>query len=377
MKREEYRQCGLGAVALTALVLLVIFPADASSSSLFFGVEFAYSVHLSFDSFTAVSAKEQKMKTVTAESGSGDVLWNAQVYDCTTKRAYAWTAFTNNTLGRCATADIASICPIATGPTFWGSFAFLQNTSLLEFDDVQQWRWQGPYTWQKGDFYTRTVVGGRIEPVAIAAMATSIGASGKAAPSTTTWNYYTSFTNELPFDAFAIPAACFASSPLPTAAAQHVEAYSCTRSALPRMSGCGHGISKDCSGTPLMTITYEEERCYQSFNINSTVCQRFFDCAGNGRIDQAVLYGRCAQYLLPRNASLLVQSDGVVRSYLSSPDCTKGFIPFTPPKTNCEVRKASASCSELYGSASSTTSAGSASPASALHFWLRQLLSLL
>ena len=26
------------------------------------------------------------MKTVTAESGSGDVLWNAQVYDCTTKR---------------------------------------------------------------------------------------------------------------------------------------------------------------------------------------------------------------------------------------------------------------------------------------------------
>jgi hypothetical protein len=114
----------------------------------------------------------------------------------------------------------------------------------LEFDDVQQWRWQGPYTWQKGDFYTRTVVvqrwghtdlglqspsqaaklisgadhnqGGRIEPVAIAAMATSIGASGKAA---TTWNYYTSFTNELPFDAFAIPAACFAkSSPLPTGA---------------------------------------------------------------------------------------------------------------------------------------------------------------
>jgi hypothetical protein len=60
--------------------------------------------------------------------------------------------------------------------------------------------------------------GGRIEPVAIAAMATSIGASGKAAPSTTTWNYYTSFTNELPFDAFAIPAACFASSPLPPAA---------------------------------------------------------------------------------------------------------------------------------------------------------------
>ena len=34
----------------------------------------------------------------------------------------------------------------------------MQNTSLLEFDDVQQWRWQGPYTWQKGDFYTRTVV---------------------------------------------------------------------------------------------------------------------------------------------------------------------------------------------------------------------------
>lgn len=55
--------------------------------------------------------------------------------------------------------------------------------------------------------------------MAIAAMATSIGASGTAAPSTTTWNYYTSFTNELPFDAFAIPAACFAkSSLLPTGA---------------------------------------------------------------------------------------------------------------------------------------------------------------
>lgn len=138
MKREEYRRCSLGlVVALTALVLLVgccLPPADASSSSLFFGVEFAYSVHvrsasspnvlpsppssscplpvfsfvvvfvlyfflyfctmrsshrlaqLSFDSFTSVSAKAQKMKTVTAESGSGGVLWNAQVYDCTTKR---------------------------------------------------------------------------------------------------------------------------------------------------------------------------------------------------------------------------------------------------------------------------------------------------
>jgi basic membrane lipoprotein Med (substrate-binding protein (PBP1-ABC) superfamily) len=41
---------------------------------------------LSFNSFTSVSAKAQKMKTVTAQSGSGDVLWNAQVYDCTTKR---------------------------------------------------------------------------------------------------------------------------------------------------------------------------------------------------------------------------------------------------------------------------------------------------
>jgi hypothetical protein len=46
---------------------------------------------LSFDSFTSVSAKEQKMKTVTAESGSGDVLWNAQVYDCTTKRGSSQT----------------------------------------------------------------------------------------------------------------------------------------------------------------------------------------------------------------------------------------------------------------------------------------------
>jgi hypothetical protein len=34
---------------------------------------------------------------------------------------------------------------------------FLRNVSLLEYDDVQQWMWQGPYSWQKGDFYTRTV----------------------------------------------------------------------------------------------------------------------------------------------------------------------------------------------------------------------------
>jgi hypothetical protein len=47
--------------------------------------------------------------------------------------------------------------------------------------------------------------------VAIAAVAAS-KAHGKTAPSATTWNYYTSFTSVLPYDAFAVPAACFSSS---------------------------------------------------------------------------------------------------------------------------------------------------------------------